>query len=105
MFDLFGRDTVIIAPIIAAAVLIMLPIQLTLCFRAKKPLFKLLPAALSAAAVLVFYGIAITAKDWSAFGYLILAAASGIMLIFSGIGWGIWAIAGLVRKSRQEAHS
>ena len=92
MFDLWVRDTEITALIAASAVLIILPLQLLLCFSAKKLFIRLLPVMFLAAAAVTFYVMAVTAKDWSALLYVILAIFSGVLLLFSGIGWGIWTI-------------
>lgn len=100
MFDLWVRDTEITALITATAVLAVLPIQLILCFRAKKRFIKLLPAVVFGVMALVFYVIAITSRDWSALIYVIIAIFSGVLLLFSGIAWGIWAITRLFRKKR-----
>ena len=101
MFDLWARDTAIVALIAAFAILIVLPVQLILCFRAKKLLIKLLPAILLAVTAITFYIMAITAKDWSGFAYMIVTVFFGVLLIFSGIAWGIWAIVRLVKKKNQ----
>ena len=98
MFDLWVRDTGITVLIAASAILIVLPLQLVLCFRAKKLFFKLLPAVLLAVAAVTFWVLMRTAKDWSALVYLIFAVFSGVLLIFSGIGWGIWGISGFVKR-------
>lgn len=100
MVDLWVRDTWIAALITVSAVFVVLPIQLVLCFKAKKRLIKLLPTAVFAVAMIAFYIMMITAKDWSAFVYVILAVFFGVLLMFSGIAWGIWAIARLVKKKK-----
>jgi hypothetical protein len=61
---------------------------------------KLLPTILLAVATVTFYVMAITARDWDAFAYLIVAVFAGAMLLFSGIAWGIWAITKLVKKRK-----
>ena len=105
MFDLWARDTEITALIAIFAVLIILPIQLFLCFRAKKLLVKLLPAILLVVAVIAFYTLIFVIKDRSAIGYGILAIVSEVLLFFSGIAWGIWAIAKLIQKKSKRRHT
>ena len=100
MVDLWVRDTWIAALITVSAVFVVLPIQLILCFKAKKRLIKLLPTAVFAVATIAFYIMMITAKDWSAFEYVILAVFSVVLLMFSGIAWGIWAVLRLVKKKK-----
>ena len=96
---MWTRDAGLIASFVAVAVLVVLPIQLLLCFRAKKRYIKLLPVIVLTLAVTVLYVMAITARDWSGFAYIILAAFAGVLLIFSGLAWGIWAIVKLVKKN------
>lgn len=100
MLDLLVRDTEIVLLIAAAAVLIILPAQLTLCFKAKRLFIKLIPSVLLAVATFALYVMAITAKDWSGFVYIIFAIAAGVLLIFSGIAWGIWAIIKLIKRTK-----
>ena len=100
MFDLWVRDTEITVLIAASAILIVFPLQLVLCFRAKKLLFKLLPTVLLAVAALAFWVLMLTARDWSALIYLIFTVFSVALLIFSGIGWSIWGISRFVKRKR-----
>ena len=102
MFDFFARDTVIVLSIAAAAVLVALPIQLTLCFKAKKRFVRLIPTVLLGAAAAVFYVMAITARDWDAFAYLIVAVFAGAMFLFCGVAWGIWVIARRIGKKKHR---
>ena len=105
MADLFTRDAGIVLPIAACAILIVLPIQLMLCFKAKKLLMKYLPAAVLGAITITFYIMAITAKTWIALIYLIIAVFSGVSLIFCGIAWGIWSILKLINKEIRNSSS
>ena len=100
MADLFARDTGIVLLIAAFAILIALPIQLVVCFKAKKIFVRYLPTTALAVLVITFYIMAITAKTWVAFVYLIIAVFSGVSLVFSGIAVGIWAIIKLVEKQK-----
>ena len=102
MVDLWVRDTWIAALIAISTVFVVLPIQLVLCFKAKKRLIKLLPTAVFAVATIVFYILMITAKDWSALVYVILAVFFGVLLLFCGIAWGIWAVLRLVKKKNRS---
>jgi len=61
MFDLLARDTEIVLLIAAAAVLIILPPQLALCFKAKRLFIKLIPTVLLSVATVALYVTAITA--------------------------------------------
>jgi len=100
MFDLWVRDTEITVWFAVSAVLIILPIQLILCFKAKRLLVKLLPVALLAVTTIIFSALMLTARDWTAFGYAILAVFYGVLLLFGAIAWGIWAIAKQVKRKK-----
>ena len=102
MADLFARDTVIVLLIAAWAILIVTPIQLMLCFKAKKLFVKRLPLAIFAAITIIFYILAITARTWIAFIYLIIAAFSVVSLLFIGLAWIIWAFAKLFKKKNNS---
>ena len=79
---------------------VVLPIQLLLCFEVKKFLLKLLPSILlTATSVFLFIKMRIT-TGWDAFGYALIFMFSIILLIFSGIAWGIWAIINLIKNKR-----
>jgi len=43
--------------------------------------------------------MAFTVRDWSALVYIVFAFFAGVMLISSGIAWGIWAI---LKKKRMQ---
>ena len=98
MFDSFTPDTVIVILIVAFAVFVSFPVQLLLCFKAKKLFVKLLPTAVSAVTAITFYIMAITAKTWIALIYIIIAVSFGVALLFSGVAWGAWAISKAIEK-------
>ena len=98
MSTLFTRDAGIILLILAGVVLVIMPVQFGLCFWAKKRFVKCLPVTVLAAATLALYIMAITARTWIAFLYLIIAAFTGFSLVFCGIAWIIWSIVKLIRK-------
>jgi len=99
MADLWARDGWLVLLMAVSAVL-MLAVQLILCFRVKNPVIRLLPAVLSAGAAAVFYILMLTARDWSALIYVIAAVYCGVLLLSSGIGWGIRAAAELFGRKK-----
>lgn len=103
MSDLWVRDTEITLLVALSAFLIVLPIQLLLRFKAKTLLVKLIPTILLAAAVVAFYAIVFVIQDRAAIGYALLALFSEILLLFSGLAWGIWAITKLIRKRKRKS--
>ena len=69
MLDLLARDTEISILILSLAFLIVLPIQLFLCYKAKKLLIKLIPTITLSATVIAFYSIVFVIKDRTAIRY------------------------------------
>ena len=76
--------------IMAVTVLIM---QLLLCFKAKKTLVKLIPSVLLVTSTIVFSILSACIGGWDGIGLLFFALFSIGLLVMSGIGWGLWAIA------------
>ena len=96
IWDVFTAD-----PFMAASViLIVLPIQLLLCFYAKKILFRLLPLGIFSVIAIIFSVMMHATKGWESFVYCILAMYVEALIILCGFAWGLWAIINLVKKSR-----
>ena len=100
MFDIWIGEVDSTTLFVIAAVLFVFPVQLLLCFKAKKLLVKLLPPIFLTVAAIIFFAMAFVAQDWDAIGYFIFSALSGALLIVCGIAWGIWAIVVGIRKKK-----
>lgn len=85
-FDTFTAKTII--PVILALLL-----QLLLCFKANKIWVKFLPAAVLAAAILIFNICFSRIDNIIAVVFLYFAFQAFHLLLACGIGWIIWAIA------------
>ena len=96
------RDAGIITLIAVTSILIILPVQLLLCFKVKKRFLRLLPPLVLTAATVFFLIMMRMATDWSAIGYAILGVFSGVLLISSGIAWGIWSIIKLIKRKKNS---
>ena len=94
------RDIEITSLIAICSVFVVLPIQLLLCFRVKPVFLRLLPSILLTATTILLFTMMATSRDWDAIGYAVLGVFSGVLLIFSGIGWGIWGLVALIRKKK-----
>ena len=81
--------------VVLFSVILTAIVQLLLCFKEKKALFKLLPVALLAVATIVLYIIAHNVGGWDALGYLFIVLLGFGLLVVCGLCWGVWA---LVRK-------
>ena len=102
MGDIWIRDIEITTLIAVSSILIVLPIQLLLCFKVKKLLLRLLPSLVLTATTVFLFIMMRTATDWNAIGYAILGVFSGVLLIFSGLAWGIWAIVIAIKKRKKK---
>ena len=78
---------------------VLLPFQLFLCFKVKKLILRLLPVTALFVLASAFIISSFTASGWDAIGYILLALFTGFMIIACGIGWGIWAIYRVIKKS------
>ena len=101
MFDVWIGD-VNLAPFLwIFTLVVVLPIQLALCFKVKSKVVRLLPVIILSILTLIAGVASATSIDWSALFYLIFAVYLGIMLSVCGIGWGIWAITVFIKKRKQ----
>ena len=100
MFDVWLGGTELTTAGLIVSIVALLPIQLFLCFRVRSRTIRMLPAVALALTALVFCCKAITSTDWDSLGYILLAIFAGLMLFMCGVGWGIWAIAGIIKKRR-----
>jgi hypothetical protein len=74
--------------------LLVLAVQLLLCFKVKNIFLKLIPMILLIISTIALYVVGQSLDPWEGFAYGVLSAFSFIWLIVCGVCWGIWAIAG-----------
>lgn len=98
MFDVWCKDINFTALILMFSIVIILPVQLLLCFTVKSRAIRLLPIIILSVLIGIFVIMAITINDLRAVGYVLLAVYAGFMTFACGIGWGIWAIAKKIKK-------
>lgn len=98
MGDMWIRDVEVTTLIAITSVLVVLPIQLLLCFKVKPIFLRLLPSILLTGTTILLFAMMAASRDWDAIGYAVLGVFSGVLLVFSGIGWGIWGLVALIRK-------
>ena len=102
MGDMWIRDVEVTTLIAITSVLVVLPIQLLLCFKVKPIFLRLLPSILLTGTTILLFAMMAASRDWDAIGYAVLGVFSGVLLIFSGIGWGVWAIVRCIRKKKNN---
>lgn len=102
MFDIWWGDIELTTLTLILAVCVVLPGQLLLCFRAKNQTIRLLPVIVFTALALLFILMSVSTTGWDVLGAVILAILSAILLLASGIGWGIWAIVSVIKKKKEK---
>ncbi len=98
MFDVWIGDVELTTAVLIFSVVVLLPVQLLLCFKVKSKAIRLLPTILLSILTTIFVIMSVVITGWDGLGYIFLAIFSGIMLLMCGIGWGIWAINKLIKK-------
>lgn len=98
MLDVWAGDINLGWATLAAAVLVVLPVQLLLCRRGKSLALRLAPLLLAAGLTAVGLLLSLCAVGWSAVGYMILALYGAVLMAACGVGWGIWALLRLIRR-------
>jgi len=101
MFDVYIGDIDLTTVIIFGSILVLIPLQLLMCFKMKKIWVKLLPMAIFLTLIIAFVCMIPIAKGWDGIGYWILAMLSGIMLAACAIGWFIWFVIKMIKKDKQ----
>lgn len=98
MFDVWMGDINLTVTVIAVCAVIVLPLQLFLCFKVKNQLLRLLPVLLLLIAGVVMMALASSAEGWDGLGYLILALYCAFMLLACGIAWIVWTFVHYIKR-------
>lgn len=101
MFDVWIDDFNPAVLVLIVSLFLILPVQLLLCFKAKRIWLRLLPVIVCGALTVLFLFMAFAVlSDWDGIGYLILAIYTTFMLTPCGLGWGIWALWHYLKKNK-----
>ena len=87
-FEIDATTTFVL--VISVLVLIL---QLLLCYKAKKLFLKLIPIIFLVISTIVFSVLSAFIGGWDGIGLLFFALFSFELLFVSGFGWAIWVIA------------
>ena len=98
MFDVWMGDIELTTAVLIFSLVVLLPIQLLLCFKVKSKSIRLLPIILLSIPTLIFIVMSTTTQGWDGLGYIFLAVFTGFMMLICCVGWGIWAISKLIKK-------
>ncbi len=100
MFDIWIGNINLAVAFLAAAFIIVLPIQLLLCFKVKKLIVRLIPMLVTAISTQIFGLLMIYSGGWNTLGYVLLMIMSCVLLAASLFDWGIWAVVSKIRRKR-----
>ena len=98
MFDIYIGEIELTEVIIFSSVLIMIPLQLFLCFKVRNLLIKLLPIITFLILIISFFCMSQFAEGWDGLGYIILAMFAGILLVACVFAWIIWFVVKRIKK-------
>ena len=96
-FGLFEIRTDVFVLLLA---IIFVLFQMFLCFKIKKNIIRLMPIYFSLGLFILFTVLSLIFDGWDSFGFFFLAICSAMLLVGSGIGWGIWAIVKKIRHGQ-----
>ena len=81
--------------------LLVLAVQLLLCFKVKNVFLKLIPAVLLVLSTIGWYVQSNSTDPWIRVGCKVLSICSLIWLIVCGVCWVIWAVIRIAHKKKQ----
>lgn len=101
MFDVWLGDINLTVLMIVFSVLIVFPIQLLLCYKAKSLPVRLIPAGLILLFALVSLILLLTTPGWDSIGYIFFLIYAGGMMFFCSLAWLLWAVLTYIQKKKQ----
>ena len=102
MFDIWIGDSNLTQLVMIVTAVIILPIQLLLCFKVKSLIIRFIPIIalfILAVAAIIAYKDAV---GWDGLGLVLVAIYEAFMLLMCGIGWGVWALVNVVKKGNKK---
>ena len=101
MFDIWIGDMNLTVLILIISVVVVLPVQLLLCFKVKSLTLRFLPIFIFTALAVLSFVMYTMSNGWDGLIYTFFAIYVVFLIFMCGIGWGIWAIARLLKKKKQ----
>lgn len=96
-FGSFEIDTTVFVFIVSVLVLL---IQLLLCFKVKSLLIRLIPTILFLSAAVIFAIMIAFSSGWDSIGWLFISLCCAFVALFCAIGWGIFGIVKIIKKKK-----
>ena len=103
MFDIWIGDMNLTVLILIISVIVVLPVQLLLCFKVKNKIISCIPVIVLFAIAIIAVFQAISAAAWGSLLGIFGAIYAAIMIFMCGIGWGIWAIVNAIKKTDKKS--
>ncbi len=100
MFDIWFRGIELTTLTIIVSLVILLPVQLLLCFKVKSLAIRLTPVITLSVLTVLFIVLWLSTPGWDGLHYAFLAIFAGLMIFMCGIGWAVWAVADSLKKKR-----
>jgi len=100
MFDVWTGDIELTTATLIFSIVVLLPIQLLLCFKVKSRAIRLLTNILLSMPTIIFVMMSVAITGWDGLGYIFLAIFTSFMMLMCGVGWGIWAISKFIKKKK-----
>ena len=100
MFDVWIGDIEFTTAVLIFSVVVLLLIQLLICFKVKNKVIRLLPVILLSIFTIFLVAMASTATGWDNLGYIFLAIFTGGMWLMCGVAWSIWGIIKRIKKKK-----
>ena len=88
--------------VLILSVVVILPVQLLLCFKVKSLLIRLLPISMLGILAVISLLMTLNSTGWDTLGYIFFAIYAAIMILMCGISWGVWAIVNLIKKKTER---
>ena len=102
MFDIYWGDIELTTLVLIVSVVLILPAQTLLCFRAKSLSLRLLPVLTLSALAVVFLVLNFASSGWDGLGYVFLSLFCAMMVLACAAGWGVWALVPKTAKRRRS---
>ena len=90
-------------PILIPLFALVLPLQLLLCFKARRVAVRLIPTILFPLISVAFLVPTLTVTGWDSLGYLFFMILAVFAWVIDGVAWGIWGMWRHIQKHRGRA--
>lgn len=102
MFDVWMGDINVMELVLIVSIVMILPIQLLLCFKVKNLAIRLLPILISFALTIMCGFMALITPGWDGLGWVFLLIYTAIWTLTCGIGWAIWAAVRYIKFKKDK---